>query len=337
MNNCKCFAVRIGICGVVLIVLLRIAIGWHFFYEGIHKFDPAADFSAKGFLGIAKGPAAQLYYDFLPDIDGTKRLEIADAKDSKGKEIKTFIVYENAWNDYYQRFVKRNKLDENQKKEAEAVFNHYLDSLRGGAADIGSDVEGFKASLKRYDEMKKAQPNGAEYEQVRRWDAMMKYRGEAGAWLKMLDGMGDGLQSDLAKIVSPQLQGDKGRIITKPEKAMVPNPIIPRQMDLLDLSVMYGLSAIGFCMIIGFCNRLACLGGAAFLVNVIMTTFPVPGVHPPLPSAVGNFLFVSKDAVELIAMIFLAAVPAGRWGGLDYFLWNFGGKKIAARFGLGEE
>lgn len=337
MNPCKCSTVRIGMCGVILIVLLRIIIGWHYFYEGIHKFDPAADFSAEGFLGVAKGPTAPLYYMMLPDITGEKRLELADVKDGKAKNAKTFIVYEKAWNDYLAKFKAKNKLDENQQKAADAVFLRYLDSLRAGAADIGSDVEGFKASLERYETMKKELPNNANYEQVRRWDAMMKYRSEARGWIGMLDGMSNGLQSDLAKIVSPQLQGDKGHIVTRPEQAMLPNPIIPRQMDLLDLGVMYGLTAIGFCMMVGFCNRLACLGGAVFLVNVLLTTLPIPGIHPPLPSAVGNFLFFSKDAVELVAMLFLAAIPAGRWGGLDYFLWHYGGKKIAARFGIKED
>jgi hypothetical protein len=47
---------------------------------------------------------------------------------------------------------------------------------------------------------------------------------------------------------------------------------------------------------------------------------------------VGNFLFVSKDVVELLAMLVLMSVPSGRWGGLDYFLWNYGGKQICGLF-----
>jgi uncharacterized membrane protein YphA (DoxX/SURF4 family) len=328
---------RFGLFTVILIVILRVAIGWHYFYEGIHKFDPEADFSAKGFLGVAKGPTAPLYYAMLPDITGTKRLELGNVEDAKGKEVKTFVVYEKAWNEFYAKFKAKHSLDEAQQKEAQKVFDHYIASLRGGAANVATDVEGFKKSLERYNEMKATQPNDAEFEQVRRWDAMMKYRGEAGTWLNMLDGMGNSLQSSLAQVVSPQLQGERGKIITTPEKTMIPNPCVPAQMRALDLAVMCGLSAIGLCMMIGFCNRLACLGGAVFLVNVVLTTYPVPGVYPPLPTAVGNFLFVSKDVVELIAMLFLASIPAGRWGGLDYFLWHCGGKKIAAKFGLGED
>ena len=340
----KHYKFNIGLCAVILIVLLRIAIGWHFFYEGVHKFDPQADFTAKGFLGAAKGPAAPLFYMMIPDLDGVQRLEIdtIDTMDKDGKPVKrkSFVAYENAWREYYGKFTTHYaKVFEEQpdlKKQIDEIYRRYLVSLHDGAADVESDVKGFKESLDRYNEMKRNLRNDTEFEQVRRWDAMMKYRSEAGTWINMLDGMSDGLQSDMARVISPQLAGTSGEIVTQPEKAIVPNPISKSQLGLLDFTVSISLTAIGFCIMVGLCNRLACLGGAVFLLNVILTTWPVPGVHPPLPTAVGNFMFVSKDAVELIAMVMLASIPAGRWAGLDYFLWHFGGKSIAKRFGLGE-
>ncbi len=346
MSICNCPKFKIGFCAVILIVLLRIAIGWHYFYEGVHKFDPAADFTAKGFLGMAKGPAAPLFYMMVPDLDGVQRLEIAtiDSIETSGTNAgkpakkKSFVVYENAWKAYYAEYSKhyaKTLADRpDLKKQVDEVYLRYLASLHGGAADIESDVNGFKESLKRYEEMKAGQPNDAAFEQQRRWEAMMKYRGEADKWIGMLDGMSQGLESDLARIMNPQMAGKSGDIVTRPEMGLIPNPIMPRQLDVLDLTVSVALTAIGFCMMIGFCNRLACLGGAAFLVNVILTTWPVPGVYPPLPSAVGNFLFVSKDVVELVAMLFLASIPAGRWAGLDYFLWHCGGKQLCKRLGL---
>jgi uncharacterized membrane protein YphA (DoxX/SURF4 family) len=335
LSNIKYFPFRFGFVAIVLIVLLRIAIGWHFFYEGLHKFDPAEGFSAKGFLGVAKGPTAELYYAMLPDLDGLQRLEIGTVQDIKGKEQKTFVVYENAWNEFYHQFLKKHALNETQQQNASNILNRYLTSLREGATNVEKDINAFKESKKRYEETKQTIRNDTAFEQKRRWDTMMKYRSEAGTWLNMLDGMSNSLQSDLAQIVSPQLAGESGKIITKPERGYLkylPNPCVKSQMRAMDLAVMYGLSAIGICMILGICNRLACLGGAAFLVNVILTTYPVPGVYPPLPTAVGNFMFVSKDAIELLAMLLLASIPAGRWAGLDYFLWHYGGKQLVKKF-----
>jgi uncharacterized membrane protein YphA (DoxX/SURF4 family) len=476
--NCKS-PFKIGICAVILVVLLRVAIGWHFFYEGVHKFDPRANFSAEGFLGIAKGMTAEFYYWMLPDLDGIQRLELGrvtnenakeeDVKEGKDKKLTTFIVYETAWKEYFKKYllqyspfveneadaedvvsmgadkfaewvkkkvpvtvqeniaemnatqlaawaaqyilpvdtaealgdlaktppqlkawaehylpsavaqdvVKMNaaQLEDWAKKnlpitdiskrddvvkaktlvEMKTIFNRYLASLRAGAADIEGEVDAFLKSRERFQENKQTVRNDASFEQERRWNLMMAYRREAGSWTKMLTDMGNGLQSDLGRLANPDLAGQKGHITPAPMKELFPpNPLnaqftiptieltvppansyvksydlsIKSRMDLMDKAVMFGLTAIGLCMMIGFCNRLACLGGAVFLVNVVLTTWPVPGVYPATPSMVGNYMFVSRDVVELLAMLFLATIPAGRWGGLDYFLWNCGGKQI---------
>jgi uncharacterized membrane protein YphA (DoxX/SURF4 family) len=352
---------------------LRIVIGWHYFYEGIHKFDPAADFSSKGFLGIAKGPTAELFYWMLPDINGTQRLVIAEidveSKSTKdGKEIvktekrKTFPVYEKAWDNYYQKFLKKHKLDNitaqkpdnkksneidgddeidesqlkaNQKYEIESIYNQYLDSLRTGAELQEKEILASQASLTRYKEKTKSVQNDTTFEKKRRWDEMMKYRSEAERWIATLDNLSNSLQSDIARIIDPKLGGENGEIITNPEKAWIPNPVANSQMRLLDLAVTYGLTAIGICLMIGFCTRLAALGAIAFLTCVILTTWPVPGYYPPLPSAVGNFLFISKDAVELVGLLVIAIIGAGKWGGLDFYVWNCFGKKLLGKYFTG--
>ncbi len=334
MSTCKSHKTSICCLAVFLLVVLRIAIGWHFFYEGIHKFDERHGFSAKGFLGVAKGPTAPLFFMMLPDLSGEQRLVIDTVKDEKGKDVKTFIEYENAWNTFKERFLARHELNDDQKKKIDVIFNQYLTSLRDGAADVGPEVAAWRKSMERFHERNAEIRNDTQYEQKRRWDEMMGYRKEADGWINMLDGMSTGLQSDMARVVSPQLAGEGGQIVTQPEKAWVPNPIVSTHMRTLDLAVTWGLTAIGLCMILGFCTRLACLGGVAFLFNVFLTTWPVPGVYPELPDMIGHFLYISKDVIELIAMLALAAMPSGRWGGLDYFLWHCGGKKLAQRFGL---
>jgi uncharacterized membrane protein YphA (DoxX/SURF4 family) len=336
----------------------------------------------------------------LPDLEGIQRIVIANIDDENGKERKTFTVYEDAWKDYFQNYLMtysplvQNSTDAEQilnagtekfaewakEKipspnedgtksyegvdivEAKAIFNRYLNALRAEANDLEPDVNAFLKSRERFFETRKTTRNTASFEQERRWNLMMQYRQEASAWTRMLTAMGNGLQSDLGRLADPELAGQRGKIVTAPEKNLVPpnnfadiyfavpqiditvplenpyvnvkdlNVSVKSRMDLMDLAVMVGLSAIGLCMMIGFCTRLACLGGAAFLVNVILTTFPVPGVHPEIPSMIGNFMFVSKDVVELLALLVLMCIPSGRWGGFDYFLWNYGGKQIVGLF-----
>jgi uncharacterized membrane protein YphA (DoxX/SURF4 family) len=234
------------------------------------------------------------------------------------------------------------------------IFDRYFNSLRADASDEREDVEAFKASRERFLETQNAVRNRTAFEQERRWNQLMGYRFEASYWTRKFDSMGNELQSDLGRLADLQLAGRRGQIITAPESELFPaNPfvqmdasVIPvihiphldidmsvrSRMQMMDMAVMLALTAIGFCLIVGFCTRLACLGGAAFLMSVVLTTWPVPGVYPLIPSTIGNFMFVSKDLVELLALLVLALVPAGRWGGLDYFLWHYGGKQIAGLF-----
>ncbi len=68
---------------VVLMVILRMSLGCHFLYEGVWKIKHP-QFSAKGFLTQAKGPAAPIFYAMLPDLDGRERLKIERVVSGQG-------------------------------------------------------------------------------------------------------------------------------------------------------------------------------------------------------------------------------------------------------------
>jgi len=96
--------------------------------------------------------------------------------------------------------------------------------------------------------------------------------------------------------------------------------------------VTYGLTAIGLCLMLGLCTRLAALGGVAFMTFVILTQFPWPTVYPPAPAPVGHALLVNKDWIEMVALWLMVAMPVGRWGGLDFFLNHWIGRPIREYF-----
>ena len=74
--------VTIGTATVLMLVLLRLALGCHFLYEGVWKIEHADKFSAAPFLSEAKGPASRFFYAMLPDLNGRERL--GAEKDDKG-------------------------------------------------------------------------------------------------------------------------------------------------------------------------------------------------------------------------------------------------------------
>ena len=60
-----------------MLVVLRLALGCHFLYEGIWKIRHPDLFAGEteGFLSGARGPLAGYFYRMVPDIDGHQRLE----------------------------------------------------------------------------------------------------------------------------------------------------------------------------------------------------------------------------------------------------------------------
>jgi len=107
---------------------------------------------------------------------------------------------------------------------------------------------------------------------------------------------------------------------------------VKTRTELFDLMITYSLTAIGACLILGFCTRLAALGGAAFLISVLLVQPPWPTIYPPAPEVVGHALLVDKNFVEMIAMFMLATTAVGQWGGLDYFVYHWLGRPILSYF-----
>lgn len=303
---------------MVLLVALRVSIGVHFFYEGVWKIKHADEFSAEPFLTQAKGPAAPLFYAMVPDIDGRKRLAIEE--DEKGERVITGQSWLKAWSSLRQRVVDKYKLSDEQQKAAEDLYQRYETSLEEYLADNLDDVAAYFDALDRHEKNKTDGNNGAAHQKERLWGKQQKLRREVNVWLDEIDGMGKDYQKALWNL----LEDD--------QKAVGPLPVAWTMADLMDFAVTYGLTAIGFCMIVGLCNRLACLGGGVFLIMVLLTQPPWPTIFPPAPAVVGHALVVDKNFVEMVAMFMLAATAVGRWGGLDYFLYHWIGRPLEIRF-----
>jgi uncharacterized membrane protein YphA (DoxX/SURF4 family) len=58
---------------ILLLVLLRVAVGWHFFYEGIFKLTSGGSFSSTPYLMAATGPLDHVFHWMVDDMDGTKK------------------------------------------------------------------------------------------------------------------------------------------------------------------------------------------------------------------------------------------------------------------------
>jgi thiosulfate dehydrogenase [quinone] large subunit len=94
------------------------------------------------------------------------------------------------------------------------------------------------------------------------------------------------------------------------------------KLEKIDLLTTYGLMAIGGGLILGLLTRLSALAGAVFLASIVLAQPAWPTIYPPLPPAAGHSLVVTKELIEMLALLALAATPVGRWAGLDFFVHN---------------
>ena len=54
-------------------------------------------------------------------------------------------------------------------------------------------------------------------------------------------------------------------------------------MKQINFAVTFALTAIGLCLMLGFCTPLAALGGAAFMCFVVLTQPAWPTIYPHDP------------------------------------------------------
>ncbi|MBR5709856.1 MAG: hypothetical protein IKX40_03790 [Thermoguttaceae bacterium] len=316
---------------VIALVALRLTIGWHFFYEGVWKVANSDEFSALPFLNLAKGPFAPIFYSMTPDLEGRIRMQL----DEKTGTIPC-AAYKTPWLQQRQYVENKFNLTDDQKEEIEVIYNQYADSLDTFLAAKYNDVKGYFVSLDLLNKDKRNGNDGPE-QRKRQWDEMMKLRGEMNGWIGAIEGLGDEMTAAFEGVLTQeQLQGKHLPKIIPTTDRMPWGITFPfaSYTDFLNFAITWALTAIGFCLIVGFCTRLANLGGAAFLCMVCATQPAWPTIYPFDHPILGHALIVDKNFVEMIAMIALATLPVGRWGGLDWFVWNWFGKPILKAFGF---
>jgi uncharacterized membrane protein YphA (DoxX/SURF4 family) len=265
----------------------------------------------------------------LPDLDGRQRLAVTKVD---GNSAIQGQVYLQAWSALKQQVLDRYNPDKEQAAKIDKLYKQYQDALKDYLAANQDDILAYHGSLARFEAEKAAGNNGAAFQKKRAWDRQMELRGEVNGWLSELDAMGNEYRMAMWALLGDQ-QRAKGmlpQLVTAPEQLPVSIPFIPTRSKALDMAVTYGLTAIGVCLVLGLFTRLACLGGGAFLISVLLTQPPWPTIYPPAPEVVGHALIVDKNFIEMVAIFTLATTAVGRWGGLDFFVHRWFSRRVGA-------
>jgi uncharacterized membrane protein YphA (DoxX/SURF4 family) len=294
----------------VFLVLLRVAIGWHFLYEGLEKIDSTRKggkpFSAEPYLRSATGPLAPYFRNMVPDVDSR---EMLDADRLKA-----------AWAADVERLAGHYGFDKDQRDAAAARLKESDDF-----ADLWFSDKETREKIAKY------QHELGQVEAVEKnLQALSFERERASAKRKELDSERRQLIADL------QARGTKLHAavtdLAKPEQREATGPPVApwTSLDKVNALTMWGLTAMGVCLILGILGPLAALAGAVFLGQIYLSMPPWPGL-PANPMAEGHYFIVNKNLIEMIACLALVFIPTSFWIGFDslFFGWMFRRRETA--------
>ena len=314
-------------------ILLRIAIGWHFLYEGVYKIsttpahrdsyagraltwflptpydkDKEVDppFSSEGYLRNATGPLAPRFRGMLPDVNSLAKLE----RDPSGLPSRL----KAGWRLEMQRYAGHYSFTAEQKVAAEAE----LAKASSLADDWFLKTDNAFKIKKYYRDLRnvlnvEGNPEALPYEKVLAYKQRLEFDKERRGLVAEVDGFSNSLRAGWIKIATAEQSKNSGDI-----------GVPWTQLDVINVTTMWGMVVVGFCLIVGLVTPLAALGAAGFLTMFYLSMPPWPGL-PLGKASEGHYLYVNKNLIELIACLAIASTPSGLWLGLDAVL--FGRKK----------
>lgn len=280
---------QLGILLIVTLVALRVAIGMHFFREGINKTRDPKPFSA-GFFGIAKGPLDDSYRNLVWDADGFGRLDV-DA---------TLKV----WDHFRVQVAEHFGFDTNQQKRADAVYKRYVEELREHILANADDIREYRHNIARRDEYR-ADPAHVDAPSLRVHIDKIEsdIRSKRASLLGKIDSLWKGYEHDLNGLCTAE-QGMRGAIeLDKPARRFLDTETIDKVIPWFDM-------AIGVLLIAGLLTRPAAVIGALFLLSVAASQWPTtPGASATWP-----------QWIEALGLLVVAAAGAGDYAGFDALL-----------------
>jgi uncharacterized membrane protein YphA (DoxX/SURF4 family) len=332
------------------LVLLRLAIGWHFCYEGYHKVHSLAvglePFSSASYFREAHGPLGDYMRHAIgdPDENLLARLTLLPPKDSqkpdadKASRLPEAVGHE--WDDYFTRFAIHYGLDAKQRTDAVDKLHKaraaYVDWLATGKKTVtktypSGTVELTETTERRVEEYREALEHvretytkelpafGRDVEKAR----LRKSITDVAALRKSLEAD----VNDQTETMKKALAG----VLTDSQRAMdaLPKQEAPTFLHHLDVGTAWFLFVVGATLLLGLFTRTSCFLAASFLFMTYLNTPALPWLPVP-PNQEGSYYFVSKNVIEMLALLALATTPSGRWFGLDAWL-HLMGRRAPAR------
>jgi len=185
----------------LFLVLLRVAIGWHFLYEGVEKVESTRKggkpFSAEVYLRNSTGPLAPRFRAMVPDVNSLHKLNRDDLKTSWAADV------EQIANHYH--------FDQKQRQEAQRE----LADADKNAEIWFLDKETTEKRNKYFNELREVQrverdPNALSYERERAASRRKDLDVDRKALTADLDSWGSVLREAVIKLATPEQRESAG-------------------------------------------------------------------------------------------------------------------------------
>lgn len=312
---------------VFLLLALRLAIGWHFLFEGLHKIhshmvgptETNRPFTSAPYFAAAEGPFGEyMRKTYLGDP-----WETINAKATMEKPINPTDFGRLPADEQAARCpsAAAKELDEvitdpALNQAAKATYARWVYGVDARDAKVNY-VSGGTAALTAPSrlaiiEVLKKQVNELEARQA--------------------VGLGNGYGMDQTRLkaaktdlrsAESELAADADAFLTELKKAAKAD--IPqagrKPIEWMDEFTMWTITVVGACLLAGFLTRPACIVAVGFLALTYLTHPPFPW-YPLPPNTEGNPVFVNKNVIEALALLVVASFPTGKWLGIDaLFYW----------------
>ncbi|MCS6976952.1 MAG: hypothetical protein NZM31_08105 [Gemmatales bacterium] len=333
-------SVQVSLLTAYLLVWLRLAIGWHFAVEGYRKVESvyrgptetSRPWSSAGYLRESAGPLAPFFRDIAgdPDEQLLQLLAVTDPKADPPANRLSDPLNEQ-WENHFSRFAEHFRLEGDQRTKARDVFENHKNALGRWLVEGSKEVERYF-------------PSGSVKVPMTTPERVALYRARVKELRDLLDKELPAFESDLGGSKAASLKAEVRRLrselqadldsqfaamrsalentLSGEQKAAgMPDQPSPSNWKLAvaDGVMRWGLLVVGLCLLFGLLTRPAAWIGAVLLFLIYLAMPPLPGV-PENPRAEGNYLFVDKNLIEILALLVIASTRSGEWFGLDGLL-----------------
>jgi len=283
----------LGQIAIVMLVILRITVGYHFVSEGSENYRNP-NWSAKPFFANARGPFASHFRGLIWDYDGAIRLD----------QEQTMIV----WANYRDRIGDHYGFSEKQQYEAKVNYAKAVEQYEYVTELNANEIEEFRLGVRRVEKLDSdpvrdgVDSLGGQRETVRKELSKL-----ITPTLDQIDMIWENYETAQNKLATDeQRQAHSAYRLVRPRIAMMDTSIIDNVIPYTDMF-------LGWCLILGLFTPIAALAVAVFLGSVFLSQYPPS--HGP-----GSSMY---QLIESLACFVLAATGAGRFAGLDFFLHLF--------------